>query len=395
MLFYDDNNLKPRKRSYYPFSKNYPSKRGNSYDIGESRTRRKKEKRNRTVFYICLVILFAAVFVAASVFSKLSSKPIDSGLNGTASEFDGNFKALYMPEDALGGGIAFDLFKTELSEVQANAVVIDFKNVDGTLNYTSSVGTAVDMGASAGAYENAEETVKQLKLSGYRIIARIYCYEDMLAASMLTGAAVTEADKVTVWLDDSAQNDGNPWLNPYSETAENYLLSIISESLSVGADAVMLESVCFPDSNRAVNAYFAGEDESVESRNSVLHGFVDKAAEICGDVPVIVSLDVDSALNGNVSLYSGGMFDSGAVFDAVDFRTETLSDGFNIGEQIYSAQTFTENSLIQSAVPILREKTEENYTTKTIIPIIDDPIYVSTLENLGINNYIIVLKGNT
>ncbi len=390
MLFNDNNNLKPRKRSYYPFSKNYPGKRGNSYDIGESRTRRKKEKRNRTVFYVCLVLLFVAVFIAASVFSKLSSRPIDSSLNGAASEFDGKFRALHMPEDALSGGIAFDLFKTKLNEVKANAVVIDFKNADGTLNYTSSVGTAASMGASAGAYENAEETVKQLKLSGYRIIARIYCYEDVLAASMLKGAAVTEADTVTVWLDDSAQNDGNPWLNPYSETAEKYLLSIISESLSVGADAVMLESVCFPDSNRAVNAYFAGENESVESRNSVLHSFVDKAAEICGDVPVIVSMNVDSALNGNASLYSGGMFDSGAVFDAVDFRTGTLSDGFAVGEQTYSAQTFTENSLIESAVPILQNKIEENYTTKAIIPIIDDPIYVSTLENLGINNYIIV-----
>ena len=73
-MLFDDNNVKPRKRSYYPFSKNYPGKRGNSYDIGESRTRRKKEKRNMIVFYVVLAFLFVAVFIAASVSIKLSQR---------------------------------------------------------------------------------------------------------------------------------------------------------------------------------------------------------------------------------------------------------------------------------------------------------------------------------
>lgn len=388
-MLFQEKETKPRKKCYYPFAKNYPGKRGSSYDIGESRTRRKKEKRNGVIFYSSLVVLFVAVFIIASVASDLSKRPIERSGN-KAAEYDGQLKALYMPDDALSGGIAFDLFTSQLNEAKANAVVIDFKKADGTLNYDSSFPAAIDINASSGAYQSAKETISRLKESGYKIIARIYCYEDTLASSMLSGAAVTEKDTVTVWLDDSAQNDGNPWLNPYSQTAENYLLGIIAESVSVGADVVMLAAVSFPSGNRTDRAFFAGEAESVESRNSVLHSFIDKAAAVTVDVPVVVYMTADEALNGSSLLYSGSIFDSGALFDAVDFRAQSLTDGFAVGAQTYSQQSFTQNTLIQAAVPLLKEKTEENYTTKGVIPIIDDEIYVSTLENLGINNYILI-----
>lgn len=394
MLFYN-NDKKPRKRSFYSFSKNYPGIRGYSYDIGESRARRKKEKRNRILFAVGLVVLFAVVFITSSVFIKLSKRPLDNNSAMAAQEYDGKLRALYMPEDALTGGIAFDLFETKLSQQKANAVVVDFKKKNGDINFVIEDRTANDIGACLNAYSGAADTVKKLRNDGYKIIVRIYCYEDVKAASMLQGAAVTENDGTTVWLDDSAQNDGNPWLNPYSSMAQDYLLGIIAQGVNIGADAVMLSSVTFPESNRVDKAYFAGEAQSVESRNSVIHSFVEKAAEICGDVPVMVYMNADNALNGSVSLFGGGMFDSGALFNAVDFRQETLSDGFPLGDSVYTKDAVSENALIQTAVPTLNLKLEENFTTKAIVPIIDDNAYVSTLENLGINNYILIEKENT
>lgn len=218
---FQNKNVKPRKRSYYRFSKNYPSRSGNIYAIGESRTRRKKEKRNRIIFYVSLVFVFAAVFLIASVMSKLSHRPIDSTSKGLAAQYDGQLKALEMPEEALGGGIAYDLFRTQLKTDKANAVEVVLKRADGNLNYNSDVQTAKEIGACTQAYENAWQTIGKLRADGYKIIVKIYCFEDPLAASMLKGSAVTVQDGTTVWLDDSAQNDGNPWLNPYSQADQN------------------------------------------------------------------------------------------------------------------------------------------------------------------------------
>ena len=141
-MAFDNRDIKPRKKSYYPFSKNYPGRRsGTSYAIGESRTRKKKEKRKKIVFSVFLVLFFVLIFVVATVSINLSKKPYEHELTGVPAEYDGKLRALYMPDDVLDGGIAFDLFKTELTETKANAVVIDFKTKDGYLNYVSSVGT--------------------------------------------------------------------------------------------------------------------------------------------------------------------------------------------------------------------------------------------------------------
>ena len=80
----------------------------------------------------------------------------------------------------------------------------------------------------------------------------------------------------TLWLDNSAQHDGEPWLNPYSPVAEKYLLSIVSEISSLGVDAVILDSVEFPESIYLDKAVFSGEEKSIESRNAVLHSFIEK-----------------------------------------------------------------------------------------------------------------------
>lgn len=390
---FQNKNVKPRKRSYYRFSKNYPSKSGNIYAIGESRTRRKKEKRNRIIFYASLILVFAAVFLVVSVARNLSRRPIDGSAQSLADSYDGQLKALEMPDEALGGGIAYELFRTQLKSDKANAVVVELKRADGKLNYNSAVQTALDIGACTDAYENAAQTIERLKADGYKIIARVYCFEDPLAASMLKGSAVTMQDGTTVWLDNSAQNDGNPWLNPYSQTAQDYLFGIIGECASMGADTVMLNSVSFPTGELTDTAFFSGEAESVESRNSVLHTFVSKAAEFCGETQVAVCTDINSALNGNEQLYAGSMFDSEALFNAVDFTGFSQTDAFPVGSA--SSQGMDKAAFISSAVPILIQKTEENYTTKSLLPIIDDEAYVSILENSGINNYILIQKTDT
>ena len=111
---------------------------------------------------------------------------------------------------------------------------------------------------------------------------------------------------------------------------------------------------------------------------------------MCGNVPVAVYLSADSALNGNGTLYSGGMFDSDALFNAVDFRSAAIKESITIGGESFSKEDINENACISKAVPLLKEKLEENYTTKDIIPVIDDEIYLPTLENLQVENYIII-----
>lgn len=60
------------------------------------------------------MFFFVLVFVIAAVSINLSKKPYEHELTGVPAEYDGKLRALYMPDDVLDGGIAFDLFKRSL-----------------------------------------------------------------------------------------------------------------------------------------------------------------------------------------------------------------------------------------------------------------------------------------
>lgn len=386
-MFKIGKNPKPRKKSYYPFSKNYPGKRtGTAYAIGESRARRKKERSNAIVYSVFLVFLFLAVFICVTVIFLLSGRPLNHNTDTVKNE-DGQWHAVYMTADELGGGIAFDLFQNTLADSGADAVMLDFKSADGTVCTAADGSTSTDIGASANALTAAADTVQRLKAKGYKIIARIYCFEDPVAAAQLPGAAVTESDGITVWLDNSARSGGEPWLNPYSETARLYLLQVIREAVSFGADNVLLCSVSFPHGRYADRAFFPGEAESLFSRNAILQNFIEQAADAAGNIPLTVSMPLAASLSGDTLRYGGGIFDSAAVFAAVDFDRTALTDGTQLGNVAYTAE-LPQEQLVTETASALSEKLSENYRTKAILPLIYSKEDIVFLQNAGIQNYI-------
>ena len=386
-MFKNDRDLKPRKKSYYAFSKNYPGRRtGTKYAIGESRARHKRERNKNILFGVSLCFLFVAVFCVVFIALSLSKKPLEQGGEAVAVE-NGNYHAVYMTSDELSGGIAFDLFRQKLSESGANAVLVDFKTDDGELVFPSTVQAAQDIGACTHTVENAPDTVRQLQEKGYAVIFRVSCFEDALAAAYLPGAAVTEADGKTVWLDDSAQNNGSGWLNPYSDTAKLYLLQIVEDAVEFGADMVLLDGVSFPAGRYLERAVFPGEAESTFSRNAVLHDFIEQAKQVTGDVPLAVSMSLPAALSGDQTLYSGGIFDSAADYAVVDFRRSTLTDGAALGETTYSADV-SQEAFVNAACSALSLRLDENYRTKGLLPVTDTAEDVSLLQNAGIDRYI-------
>ena len=393
-MFQTNKTVKPRKKSYYPFSKNYPGRRtGTKYAIGESRARRKKERNNTILYAVSLVLAFFVVFSVASVVFMLSKRPLRDNTS-TADGAAAQWQAVYMNGDELGGGIAFDLFQSTLSAQSANTVLVDFKDASGQLCTAADGSTAAEIGAAAAPVTTAADTVARLKAGGYKIILRVYCFQDPVAAANLPGAAVTETDGVTVWLDDSARNGGNPWLNPYSETARTYLLQVINEAVAFGADMILLDGVSFPESRYIDRAVFPGEAESIFSRNAILHDFIEQAAAVAGDVPLAVNMPLSAALSGSAPLYGGGIFDSAAEYSAVDMRSSALAQGTAIGDVIYT-EGMEAQQYVPSSCALLQDRLAENYQTKALFAVADTPEQVSAAQNAGILNYILFPQKDT
>lgn len=178
--------------------------------------------------------------------------------------FDKETVAVCVPEEKLYNSMDYHGFLKSLDE-EVTAVVIDMKTKAGTVTYRSNQVSVANAGAS---HENAfalDSRIKTAKDMGFDVITRIYAFEDSTAPYNAIDMAIRyEAEDGILWLDDSVDNGGKPWLNPYSDTAQKYILDIVYDAIDSEADAILLEGLRFPEEDGMEYAYFGVGAEETE-----------------------------------------------------------------------------------------------------------------------------------
>lgn len=360
------NKPKPKRKSYYKMSRVFPTgKTGFSYAIGESRTLLLKEKRQRRIFAVFLAFVFIISIFSFLVINKITEKPIDDG--GKLSQGE-SIKALYMSRTVFYGDTSLDIFKAELKKHACNAVMIDYKDENGYIYFNSQNKTAAQIGAFERYNPNDEKILEDFKNEGYKIIARVCCFADPLAASHISGAPVLDK-KGNIWLSDSAINGGSSYLDPYSKEAKKYLKSIIGDVARTKPDMIFLDKIGFPDGKNIENAAFAGELGGTSTRYQTLSDFVKEIRSETAGIKLGVLMTAGQAVNGS-DAFGGSLFDSGADFSVVDFRAKNHKKGEKFGD--YTVNENSETPQIASAASImLSKKLKKNYETKKMAGLYD------------------------
>lgn len=208
-------------------------------------------------------------------------------------------RAIYLPTSVLLDTAAFDEQLERITKTNMNAVLFDLKDAAGNVLYYSGQ-LLVEQAASQSANAYDLRAVCE-KLTQHNLIpmGRISAFADTKAPSKLTGAGVRYMNTEMLWLDDSRENGGKPWLNPYSSTAQAYILDIAAEAVSFGVKHILLDNVSFPIGYGLEYANF-GENALTSSRTEALSSFVKLVQETI------------SELGAEVDLYVGGMAAVGA-----------------------------------------------------------------------------------
>lgn len=304
----------PRKtRSYYKFSKQYPSRLGKLYAIGESRKVRKKERVRKIFLAVFLCCLFIPVYVAGMFCHNLLTRPLPDETQGNAetvitADNIGTVRAIYIENSLLG---ETDELKEALGKAESNgfnAVMLDFKTRDGYLAYSSSASAQPGTGSNNLINDTVIDIIKD---SGMYIIGRIFCFEDGVAPQRLNAFVYEDEALTGIWLDAPAVNGGKPWLNPASASSSAYLCSVIAEVSLMGADCIYLDSVQFPPSRTGSGQFFTQDDSSLV-RNSVLMDFIEKAVKAAGFRPVFLGMPLECAAGGDAEKWGGTLFDTAA-----------------------------------------------------------------------------------
>jgi hypothetical protein len=161
-------------------------------------------------------------------------------------------------------------------------------------------------------------------------------------------------------LDNSADQGGRAWLNPYSEEAQNYIIDITVELIGFGFQQVIIDSVGFPPAMRWTWRIWATDGQS---RPEILKKFMRRlesaATEAGGEVMLYVnaaSLN-DFAVNTPFEVNS---FEPAGNRIVLGITPLTMIDGISIMNKIFENPYAERIDLIETSIAAVKSRKENS-----------------------------------
>ncbi len=159
-----------------------------------------------------------------------------SALTVYADESIESVQAAYVPADALTA----TLLESYVTGTAPDALLLELKPESGLLAYTS--GVALTESYDVNGAVNLSGYLESLREKGVYLIAEISCLADSAMATRNAPAALTDSASGAV-----LTQDGVSFLDPYSETARDYLSALLTELAALGFDEILLSGLYLPE----------------------------------------------------------------------------------------------------------------------------------------------------
>ena len=199
-------------------------------------------------------------------------------------------RAVELPLQAVLDGTAEGL----LEQAGANALVLEMKNQEGTLAWSSQQELAVALGLSAGTQE-VNEAIRQWNQGEVYTIARVCCFRDNTVPYYRNGMALRSGDGN--WRDEL----GLRWLHPGNEQSQSYLAQLCGELAALGFDEILPECAAFPTQGN-LDRITWGDFPEPARREQGAQAFLTACAQAAEPYGTVISLRLDSqALDGAAS----------------------------------------------------------------------------------------------
>ncbi|MEW5931545.1 MAG: putative glycoside hydrolase [Gemmatimonadota bacterium] len=174
-------------------------------------------------------------------------------------------------------------------ETEINAFIVDIKESDTYLVHDSTgIALAKEIGADQRPGSKwLPELVDSLRAHGIYPIARIVVFKDRMLAEKRPDLSIQHVDG-GVWKD----QNGKPWVNPYSRAVWDYNVAIAREALEMGFSEVQWDYVRFPDVVEARRRTMAFPGSDGVSREDNIAAFIRYSKERLKEFGAPVTADV-------------------------------------------------------------------------------------------------------
>lgn len=246
-------------------------KRGRKIKHTKSLYRRKKSLARRVLSVVIIIVIMAGLgFLGYSIappiikfFKGLGKENKDSSSQvwtppevtsslTDSSEADNskpdiniNAKSYTIPKESL---LSEQSLKDAISVAKNNGyteIVAPLKIQGGEIYFNTQNAIAMNGKAVKGTL-TAADIVRIIKESGLTPVAQMSILYDNLAPRADYHIGYQFENEETMWLDNSPQNGGKPWMSPFSEQAKVYISQLIGEVGNAGFTKLITTDYVFP-----------------------------------------------------------------------------------------------------------------------------------------------------
>ncbi len=302
---------------------------------------------------------------------------------------DEPLRAIYIPPDMAADSERLQNTLSAFSGSGINAVMIDLKDTSGNLLYRSQLETAEQArNYKEGSTFDLKSFCSRLAAQKLSVIGRVNAFLDPMSSRYLPGAGIEYLNSGVLWLDNSPEAGGQPWLNPYSEAAQSYLTDIVAEAASMGVSHILLDNVTFPVGYGLEYAGY-GADAATVTQSEILARFVDQAEQAAADEGASLSLYVSGigALGGLDQYFGGSPFDVANQNIVLGVMPAQFGDGYAIGsfsvQQPVLDPSGTVGALLQAVTGSLSGKDVTGLVQAYSAPYTIENSYTYTIQDIN------------
>ncbi len=210
-----------------------------------------------------------------------------------------------------------------------DSIMFDLKSADGTVNYAISYNELTDARVTRQNPIDLNAVAEQIRQAGLIPVASIWTFRDNLYPSANNAASTYYQDSDFLWVDNSPEKGGKPWMNPFSQAAQDYIRKIVDDACTAGFRSIVLQGVQFPEGYALDMIDY--REHAGEDKHTFLKTYLSQITEYAAGkgVELMPLFSAPSMLGTNNAMYFGDTSDLSPALTAVDLRLSVFGSGLN------------------------------------------------------------------
>lgn len=302
-----------------------------------------------------------------------------------------NISCSYITSDILLNNDKFKSYLDTLNKEKVSSVMIDLKDINGNVLYKTSLDDIDETRIISPNAIDLKSTVSLIKEKGFNVVGRIYSFKDHIAPFIFNKMSVKYMDTNLTWLDNTKENGGKPWLNPYSKEAQNYILDLAKEAHTLGINEIIFDKVEFPSEGYA----YANFGKITKTNTEILKDFAEKAENLANEQDFNAYIAVNSsAIFLDNKMYGGNPLDFAKFGIALDLQPSLYTDGFKLpNDKVLENPSAKQGETVEAVLNALKGKINKEKTIAILGSTTTDQLedQIKKVNDFGIKNYISIM----